>query len=68
MLSMNLIKNTLTDGSAVYDLLLQGEGGSVTINLVALTERDANIKANSIHEALEKATGSVVSWGDMLGG
>ena len=64
MLSMNLIKSTLTDNSAVFDLRLQVGGESVTINLIAPTERDAIIKTSVIHQALEAATGCHFSWGD----
>ena len=68
MLSMNLIKNPMSDGSATFDLILMAGDGNVLIPLVTSSERDANIKANRIHEALEAATGGVVSWGDMLEG
>ena len=66
MLSMNLIKSTLTDNSAVFDLRLQVGEESITINLIAPTEREATIKAGAIHEALKTATGCEFSWGDTL--
>lgn len=64
MLSMNLIENILSDNSTVFDLRLQVGGESVTINLIAPTERDAIIKTSVIHQALEAATGCHFSWGD----
>ena len=66
MLSMNLIESALTDSSAVFDLRLQVGEESVTINLIAPTERDAIIKASAIHHALEAATGCAFNWGDTI--
>jgi hypothetical protein len=65
-MTLSIIKNILTDGSATFDLLLQDdEGGSVTLWTDSSNESHANHKANKLHVALE-ALGSNVEWADML--
>ena len=66
MLSMTLIRNNLTDNSAVFDLRLQVGGESITINLIAQNERDATIRVGAIHLALEVATGCAFYWGETI--
>ena len=66
-MQLNMIKKiALNDKSAVFDLRLQVGEESITINLIAPTEREATIKAGAIREALKTATGCEFSWGDTL--
>lgn len=65
--SITILKRTLTDGSAVYDLKITDEyGGCIFINLPYSSEDEVNARVNKFHEAFEALTGTCVGWGDML--
>jgi hypothetical protein len=63
---ITIIKNILSDGSANFDLLIQHEGESVTMELVCETDYQADVLVNRIHEAMEAATCDHIPWNDMM--
>lgn len=66
-MKLTIVKNTLTDGSLTFDLLLQKDGESMTIELPQDTEERVNKKVDEFHRAFESLLGESVTWGDMIG-
>ncbi len=63
---ITLIKDVLTDDSETFSLEIQNNGQETIIEIAAKTESDAGVAVNSLHDALEAATGDHVEWADML--
>ncbi len=68
MAEITIVKDKLTDGSVIFDILIQNNGEKITLELPSADgdEGRVNSKVNEFHKSLERLLGETVSWHDTL--